>query len=207
MSYHNHPPPVVYLIGGPPGAGKSTLGTALATRLGIPSLTIDDLVTAVQAVTTPVSHPGLHLMWQRSHLDYFTNTPVDQLVADARNQHEAAWAFIQAVIRKHVRGKGPVVIDGWHLWPEKVASLTYANVWATWIHIEPAVLRRREEENTGWLEGSENPDLMLDNFMGRSLWFNTWYADQAAAHDYFVLHQNGHQSVETLCETILQQCN
>ena len=42
----------VILIGGPPGAGKTTLGRAVAARLGVVSLTIDDLFLAAKAITT-----------------------------------------------------------------------------------------------------------------------------------------------------------
>ncbi len=52
----------VFLIGGAPGAGKTTLGSALAARLGITSLSIDDLKTAALAITTPETHPKLHVM-------------------------------------------------------------------------------------------------------------------------------------------------
>ncbi len=94
--------------------GKSTLGAALAAALGLTSLSIDDLVTAVQAVTTPESHPGLHLMWRTSHLDYFTEGPAGRLIDDAIRQHAAAWPFIERVIRQHAQGGSPIVIDGWH---------------------------------------------------------------------------------------------
>ncbi|MCO5199430.1 MAG: AAA family ATPase [Anaerolineae bacterium] len=195
--------PKVFLIGGAPGAGKTTLGTALAARLGISSLTIDDLVTAVQSVTTPATHPGLHLMWQTSHLDYFTNTPVAKLKEDALRQHEVAWQFIEPVIRKHAGFGAPVVIDGWHLWPSKVAQLQLDNVWAGWLVASEAVLEEREREHADWLHGSPNPKQMFDNFLARSLWFNTWIREETARFSLPMLFQTGSKSVEELCELIL----
>lgn len=53
----------VYLIGGPPGAGKSTLGLALGARLGVASISVDDLVIAAHAITIYETHPGLHAKW------------------------------------------------------------------------------------------------------------------------------------------------
>lgn len=102
----------VFLIGGAPGAGKTTLGSALAARLGFTSLSIDDLLTAAQAVTTPESHPRLHFMRNKPYLEYFTNSSVEQLKADATLQHEAAWPLVKRVIRKHARGGSAIVIDG-----------------------------------------------------------------------------------------------
>lgn len=194
----------VFLIGGAPGAGKSTLGMALAARLGIGSLTIDDLVTAVQAVTTPETHPGLHLMWKTSHLEYFTNGSVEKLKADAIKQHEAAWQFIRQVIRKHALKGSAVVIDGWHLWPEKVSQLELKNIWAGWIIAAPAVLEERERKNVEWLQGSSDPDQMLANFISRSLWFNSWMEEQVNEHQMNILPQPGETSVDELCEMILE---
>ena len=193
----------VFLIGGAPGAGKSTLGTALAARLGIGSLTVDDLVTTVQAVTTPKTHPGLHLMWKTSYLDYFTNSSIEKLKADAVKQHEAAWPFIRRVIRKHALGGAPIVIDGWHLWPDKVSQLQMENIWAGWIIAAPAVLKERERNNLEWLQGSSDPDLMLANFISRSLWFNSWMEEQANELQMNILSQRGETSVDELCEMIL----
>jgi len=194
----------VFLIGGTPGAGKSTLGTALATRLGIGSLTIDDLVTAVQAVTTPHTHPGLHLMWKTSHLEYFTNNSIEKLKSDAMRQHEAAWPFIRQVIRKHAFGGSAIVIDGWHLWPNKVSQLQLENIWAGWLIATPAVLQEREMKNVNWLQGSSDPDQMLANFISRSLWFNNWIEEQAKELQMTILPQHGETSVDELCEMILE---
>jgi len=193
----------VFLIGGAPGAGKSTLGTALAAKLGIGSLTIDDLVTAVQAVTTPETHPGLHLMWNRSYLDYFTNSSIEKLKADTVKQHEAVWPFVRRVIRKHALGGAAIVIDGWHLWPDKVSQLQVENIWAGWIIAAPAVLEERERRNLEWPQGSSDPDKMLANFISRSLWFNGWMEEQANELQMNILPQHGGTSVDELCEMIL----
>lgn len=120
--------PNVYLIGGAPGAGKTTLCSALAAKIGSTSLSIDDLITAVQAVTTPETHPGLHLMWKTSHLEYFTDSSVDRLIDDAKKQHETAWQAVRSVINKHAKGGSPIVMDGWHLWPSRIAQLKLDNV-------------------------------------------------------------------------------
>jgi 2-phosphoglycerate kinase len=188
----------VYLIGGPPGAGKTTLGAALALRLGITSLTIDDLVTAVQAVTTPESHPGLHLMWQISAVDYFTHTPPEQLIEDAQRQHETAWPFIERVIRKHANGGSRIVIDGWHLWAERVNALGLDSVWAGWLYVDPEVLRAREEQLDFY-----QSEAMLENFMACSLWFNETMKAEATKLGFPVLMQDGSKSADELCSEIL----
>ncbi|WP_420642203.1 zeta toxin family protein [Candidatus Leptofilum sp.] len=193
----------VILIGGAPGAGKTTLGKALAVKLGVTSLTIDDLVTAVIAVTTLETHPGLHALRKGPHTQYFTNSSVDQLIADATLRHEGSWPMVRQLVQKYTKQRRGLVIDGWHMRPEWVANLQMENVWAGWLVIDPDVLEARECKNEAWLAGSSDPERMLRNFMGRSLWYNSLIKEQAEASEMNVLYQDGTKSVEDLCQLVL----
>ena len=193
----------VILIGGAPGAGKTTLGSALAVKLGVNSLTIDDLVTAVIAVTTPETHPGIHALRKGPHTEYFTNSTVDELIADATLRHEATWPMVARLIQKYTYLKRGIVIDGWHIRPEWVAQLQLPNVWAGWLVIDPTVLEARERKNDEFLEGSADPERMFANCMGRSLWYNNLMKAQADALQINVLYQDGTKSVDDLCQLVL----
>ena len=193
----------VILIGGAPGAGKTTLGQALAVKLGVTSLTIDDLVTAVIAVTTRESHPGIHALRKGPHTEYFTNSSVDELIADATLRHEGSWPMVQQLIQKYTKQKRGIVIDGWHMRPEWVADLQLENVWAGWLVIDPDVLEARERQNEAWLKGSADPERMFTNFMGRSLWYNSLIKEEAEALQMNILYQDGSKSVEELCQLVL----
>ena len=193
----------VILIGGAPGAGKTTLGSALAVKLGVTSLTIDDLVTAAIAVTTPETHPGLYALRKGSHTEYYTNSSVDQLIADATLRHEATWPMVKHLIRKYVILRRGIIIDGWHMRPEWVAELQMENVWAGWLVIDPHVLEARESKNDDFLEGSVDPERMFNNFLARSLWYNSLIEEQAKALQMNVLYQDGTKSVEELCHLVL----
>ncbi len=195
----------VYLIGGAPGVGKTTLGAALARRLGFTSLTVDDLVSAAQSVTTLQSHPKLHILRKLHYLEYYTNSDTNRLCADADIEHKAAWPIAASVIRKHVRNGAGIVIDGWHLRPDRVAALQaeISNIWAGWLIAEPNVLVERESNNRGWLEGSTNPDQMLDRFLARSLWFNEMIENEARSMGMHVFHQTGNKSADQLCDEVL----
>jgi 2-phosphoglycerate kinase len=194
----------VFLIGGAPGVGKTTLGCRLAAKLGIASVTIDDLMTVAQTVTTPETHPGLHVMRKVPHLEYFTNSSVEQLKADADVQHEATWPFVKSLILKRATwAASSIVIDGWHLRPSNVAELNLPNVWAGWVVISPTVLVEREKRNLEWLQGSSSPEQMLDNFLARSLWFNELIREEASKHEMNILYQSGDASVDDFCNMIL----
>jgi 2-phosphoglycerate kinase len=195
----------VFLIGGAPGVGKTTLGCALAAKLRIASVTIDDLMTVAQTVTTPETHPGLHMMRKVPYLDYFTNSSVDQLKSDADLQHEATWPFVKNLILKHSTwAPSPIVIDGWHLRPSRVAELDLDNIWSGWIVISPGVLVEREKKNLNWLQGSSSPERMQENFLARSLWYNNLIKEQASALQMTILPQTGNVSVDDLCNMILK---
>lgn len=194
--------PKVILIGGCPGAGKTTLGRALAARLGYASLTIDDLVNAARAITTPQSHPGLHVMNRPNFTEYFTNSPVRQLIDDATRQHQAIWPAVERTIRNHATWGCPIVIDGFHLRPEWTRSLNVESVSAHWLVIDPTVLEDRERRNVEFVSQSAHPRQMLDRFLARSRWCNELVATQARSCGDPILQQDGTKSVEDLCRQV-----
>lgn len=193
----------VFLIGGAPGAGKTTLGAALAVRLGITSLSIDDLIAAAQAITTPETHPKLHVMRKVPSLEYFTTSSVEQLKADATLQHEAVWPMVEQVVRKHAIWGSPIVIDGWHLRPSWVAQLKLKNVWSGWIVASAKVLQAREKK-VAWYQESTDPERMLENFLARSLWYNDLIKEQSTQYHMTILPQPGDNSVDQLCNMVLE---
>jgi 2-phosphoglycerate kinase len=194
----------VLLIGGPPGAGKTTLGKTLAFKLGVTSLTIDDLMVAARAVTTPESHPGLHVMSTGDSIDYFTQGPIDKLIQDARMQHEATWPAVEKVIKNHASSWGSrIVVDGWSMRPKWVVELGLKNVKSGWIFIDPDVLKALEQKNTDLFGKSSDPKRMLENFMARSLWHNDLIRNEAVSLGLQVLKQDGNITVDEMCEEVL----
>ena len=192
----------VVLVGGPPGAGKSTLGRRLAQRLGYGALSVDDLAAAMRSVTDAARHPGLFLQ-PDGHLRYFTDSSPDQLIADALRQEEVLWPAVERVIRTRL-GKGDgVVIDGWLLSPEKVHGLASDQVAAVWIHIDEEALDRRERRVESFREGSDDPERMHANFMARSLWRNRVVAEEARRLGMPVIEQPGSVAVDDLVDLAL----
>ena len=194
----------VFLIGGAPGAGKTTLGCALAASVGGASVTIDDLMTVAKTATTPETHPGLYLFRNMSYLEYFTNTSVEQLKRDAERQYEAMWPFVKNLIIKHFDWTTtPIVIDGCHLRPHKIDEMGDGRIDSNWLYISPEALEKRERLNDLWIKGSSDPAKMFRNFMARSFWYNDLIKQEAEELGMTVIHQDGSTSVNDLCHVIL----
>ena len=198
-------PPIVVTIGGPLGAGKTTLCFALARRLNSLAMTLDDIVVAARAITTPESHPGLHLTNNTPAADYFTNSHPDKLISDAKIQQETIWPGMERVIRLRAKGTKTMVIDGWFLRPSQIAGLGLDNVLPFWLNVDPVVLEARERELSAELGESTDHEKMLQNFLKRSFWHNDLICREAKKFGQTVLYQNGDSSVDDLCEIALER--
>jgi 2-phosphoglycerate kinase len=79
----------VILIGGAPFSGKTTLAKRLAAQRGYALIAIDDLGTAVRAVTTPQSHLALHPMSGWDYRAYYAEYTPPMLIEHRRQEHQA----------------------------------------------------------------------------------------------------------------------
>ena len=195
--------PTVVLIGGPPGAGKTTTGRVLAARLGWTSLTVDDLMVAVRAVTSPESHPALFPMRRAGgHIAYFTDAPPERLITDALALEELAWPMVAAVVRRHLAEAAPVVVDWWLLRPAAIDELAADGVAAIFLHPDADLLWERERRNT-WNADSRDPERMLANFMHRSRWRNELVSAEAAELGMPVLDIRAGETVDSVVDRAL----
>ena len=112
--------PLVVLIGGATGTGKSTLATELAFRLGISHVTSTDMLReAMRAVLPREVVPGLHdhsfrgMVLGRQAL----SDPRERVLAGFRQQAEQVAVAVRAVVRRAARESTPLVIEGTHLRP------------------------------------------------------------------------------------------
>lgn len=192
------------VIGGSPGAGKTTLARALARSLDADWISGDDLVTAVRSATTPDTHPALHTIRVVGHTEYFTTRSRDQIERDALALFDATAPIVHGVLQIRHHGSRSTVIDSWATTPRHVGDLGMPAITPVWIEIDPTALRAREEANPEFFGRSQDPARMLETFMHRSLWHQARILEQASELGHLIIRQPGKRPTEALVDEVLQ---
>ena len=112
--------PLVILIGGAVGVGKSTIATHLAHRLGIVRVVATDgsIREVMRAMLSPGLMPALHV--SSFETDEVLREPTrrsDALVAGFREQTQAVSVGIEAMIERSITERTSIVIEGVHVVP------------------------------------------------------------------------------------------
>ena len=116
----NTPRPVVVLIGGATGTGKSTLALELAHRLGIPMVTSTDMIReAMRTVLNPAVLPGLfdHSFRGMVQGGHVLSDPRERVLAGFRQQADQVAVGVRAVVRRAYRERSSLILEGTHLLP------------------------------------------------------------------------------------------
>jgi len=140
--------PLILVIGGTTGCGKSTIATALADRLGIARMQSTDLLREVmRAMYSSEQFPALHT----SSYDAWRGLPqevdepdetVNQVVeAGFRAQVKLVSIASEAVISRAVREHESLIVEGVHAHPELTAGISDDGPLV--LHVVLAVLKRR----------------------------------------------------------------
>ncbi|MBB5965385.1 hypothetical protein [Planomonospora venezuelensis] len=104
----------VLLIAGASGTGKSRVSYPLARHYGVPIVEVDDIVEALQAMTTPEQQPLLH-HWRTRPED--ADLPADEIAALQAAVAEALVPAVEAVVANHLETGTPAVVEGDYLLP------------------------------------------------------------------------------------------
>jgi 2-phosphoglycerate kinase len=113
------PPWSVLLLGGSSGVGKSTVAPEVARRTGAALTQVDDIRLALQAATTPATHPDLHFflrapgeakegVWAR---------PPEELCRGLIRVAGVVSRALEDVVAHHVATRRPLLLEGDGLLP------------------------------------------------------------------------------------------
>ncbi|MFE2725989.1 AAA family ATPase [Kitasatospora sp. NPDC059327] len=170
----------IVLIGGASGIGKSRAAARLAGGSGAFVVEFDDVVSAVQEITTAAQHPGLH------HFD----DPVETESLSAERELELQIATARAlepavlgVVRNRLTVDVPSVVEGDYLTPAAAARAVEAGraagrrVRAVFLHEPDAA---RITANYAAREPGCGAQVRRAEVGAR---YSRWLAEQARRHD------------------------
>jgi 2-phosphoglycerate kinase len=121
--------PMIILIGGAPGVGKSTLAAELAYRLGIRRMVSSDAIReALRSLISPQLSPELHASsytaWRNELLPGEDTKPRrKRVIRGYQSQSQQLAAALTAVVKRSVMEATPVIIEGVHLLPGLLAKV------------------------------------------------------------------------------------
>jgi 2-phosphoglycerate kinase len=123
---------VLYIIGGPPRCGKTTLSVALARKLQIPYFSIDHIASVIPpyipAERQDESFP-LKALRQQVNNDnerFFEAYSAEEIVAVYQRQAATVWPGVRSFISYAIEDEHSLILEGWQLLPGFLAEIPFA---------------------------------------------------------------------------------
>lgn len=135
--------PLIVLIGGTTGVGKSTIATQLAARLGITRIISTDAIREVmRALFSERIMPALHTSSFEAHEAVRGPLPrsADRVIVGFEEQVRAVAVAVEALIERAVLEGTDLIMEGAHLVPGFVTSPPWAPPWDEKAVVVPMVI-------------------------------------------------------------------
>ncbi len=120
---------MIYLIGGPPKCGKTTLAKQLAKKLSIPWVSSDTLEVVAKEYTKKYAPKNINDLYPHSLMNGETNdetyaaaTPVE-IAKKYMQQAESSYLAIEMFSICEIKDGNDYIIEGYHVTPQLVAFL------------------------------------------------------------------------------------
>lgn len=136
--------PLVILIGGSTGVGKSTISTMLANRLSIVRIVSTDAIREVmRAFFSPTLMPTIHTSSFEAHTALIHPLPphVDPVVAGFREQTLYVLVGVRAIINRALKEGTHIIVEGAHIVPGFISPEQFPDAF-----IIPLVIAVKDEK-------------------------------------------------------------
>lgn len=122
---------VLYLIGGPPRCGKTTLSAALARKLRIPYFSIDHIASVIPPyIPTELQDESFPLKALRQRVNndndrFFETYSAEEIVTMYQRQAATVWPGVRSFINYAIEDEHTLILEGWQLLPRFLAEFPF----------------------------------------------------------------------------------
>lgn len=163
--------PLIYLIGGTAGCGKSTIATMLASRLDIVRTQSTDMLREVMRMMmpeqlVPVLHTSSFTAWTAlpGKPEAIQDVPETLLINGYRSQADLLAVAIDAVIQRTLREQASLIVEGVHIHPAFIEKLETSDD-AIVIPVMLGVLKRKQLQRRISGRGSDVPQRRANRYL------------------------------------------
>ncbi|MFF5125638.1 AAA family ATPase [Streptomyces syringium] len=192
----------VLLLGGASGVGKSRAAAELARSSGAFVVEFDDVVSAVQRLTTAEQHPALHCF---DRIPDTSVLDVDRVVELQTTTADALEPALLGVVDNRLTIDIPAVIEGDYLSPAAAARAVQEGT-VTGRDIRAVFLHEGDPEQIAANYAAREPNSGLQSHRARvSARYSHWLAGQAALHGLPVVSSRPWHDVAVRIERALDR--
>jgi len=170
--YQRSARPLLLLICGTVGTGKSTVATEIAHLLDIVRIQSTDMLREVMRMMMPsrllpILHTSSFNAWKALPIQDVEDRDKDQLVADGyRSQANLLAVPCEAVLQRAIEESVPIILEGVHAHPDILSRLP-ADSDAIVVHVTLAVLKPKELKSRLRGRGVEVPHRRAKRYLNK----------------------------------------
>ena len=193
---------MLYMIGGSPCSGKSTLASLLARKYDLLHIKLDDLVDEMMSQASVDSRPICLLRQDRNPEQIWMRNP-EEMADEEWRFYEEIFPYVKSYLIKNQ--DRPLLVEGAGLLPHLIKSLEEPAV--SYLCLTPtADFQKKHYKQREWvpyvLEGTSNPEQAFENWMQRDILFAQMVRKEAQKLGYPSLMTDGSQSEKETAEEI-----
>ena len=185
---------MLYMIGGSPCSGKSTIASLLARQYQLLHIKLDDLVEEMMSQASADSQPICLLRQDRNP---------EEMADEEWRFYEEIFPYVKSYLIKNQ--DRPLLVEGAGLLPHLVKELECPA--SSYLCLTPtADFQKKHYKQREWvpyvLEGTTNPEQAFENWMQRDILFAQMVRQEAMKLGYPSLITDGSQSENQIAEEV-----